>query len=64
MKYQIHIGEVFDLEAKKPKPAQTIIITEDQKQLIDEFANTEKDENLHTIYIINAIKFKMYPFFE
>jgi hypothetical protein len=66
MNYEIHIGEEMFLVngSIHKKPKQTIIITEDQFQVIKEFASTKKDKDLNTIYILNDVEFKVVPRFE
>ena len=46
MKYEIHIGERFDIEQKTTIPKQVIIITSDQLATIEEFAQIRKDSEL------------------
>lgn len=62
--YEIQIGEVFDLTLNAKKPKQIIIITAQQKEVIELFANQIKDAELNTIYIINDCEFRMIPYFE
>lgn len=62
--YEIHIGNVYDLESKINKPKQTIIITKEQLMVIEQFAYTRKDEDLNTIYILNHCEFKVTPHLE
>lgn len=67
MKYKIEIGKV--LRAKQDgllveAPQQTIIITEEQAEVIKEFAHTRKDKDLNTIYILNECEFRMVPHFD
>ena len=63
-KFEIHIGEIFDLESKTKKPKQTMIITREQFAVIEQFADTRKDEYLNTIYILNQCEFKVIPHFD
>jgi hypothetical protein len=62
-KYEIHIGEVYDMDLKTERPAQILIITPEQREVIETFANTRIDQNLNTIYIINDIDFRILPSF-
>lgn len=64
MDYEIHIGEIFDLGDQLPKPAQVIIITQDQFAIIEQFADTKKDRKLNTTYIINQCEFTVTPHFK
>lgn len=64
MKYEIQIGEVFDLGSREQRPKQTVIIDEAQRQLIEAFAHTRKDYELNTIYKINECEFRIIPHFE
>jgi hypothetical protein len=59
--YKIHIGEIFDLIANENRPKQTIYITDEQFEVITMFANTKKDADLNTVYIINDCEFKVIP---
>lgn len=63
-KFEIHIGEIYDLESKTKKPKQTMIITREQLAVIEQFADTRKDEDLNTIYRINQCEFKVLPHFD
>jgi hypothetical protein len=62
-KYEIHIGEIFDLTTNIKKPKLVLIITEDQLTIIEHFANQRKDANLNTIYILNECEFSIIPHF-
>ena len=62
-KYEIHIGEIFDLTTNSKKPKQTIIITQDQMVVIEQFASQRKDAGLNTIYKLNECEFRIYPHF-
>lgn len=64
MKYEIHIGEIFDLTTNSKKPKQTLIITEDQLGVIEQFADKRKDAELNTIYRLNECEFLVFPNFE
>lgn len=61
MEYEIHIGEVLDLKQGFFTPKQVITISHEQKEAIEYFADTKKDVNLNTIYIINNVRFKIIP---
>jgi len=63
MKYEIHIGEIFDLATSSKKPKQTLIITQEQLAVIEQFASQRKDAELNTIYKLNDCEFKIYPSF-
>ena len=62
-KFEINIGKIYDLESKTEKPKQTIIITREQFAVIEQFADTRKDEDLNTIYRLNQCEFKVMPHF-
>ena len=62
-KFEIHIGKTYDLESKTEKPKQTVIITREQFAVIEQFADTRKDEELNTIYRLNKCEFKVMPYF-
>lgn len=64
MNYIINIGEVFDVCLNTMKPKQTLIITNEQFEIIKQFANTEKDADLNTLYVINNSKFSVVPEFK
>ena len=59
-KYEIHIGEIFDLTTNLKKPKQTLIITDDQRAVIEQFASQRKDAELNTIYKLNECEFRIY----
>jgi hypothetical protein len=61
MKYEIQIGEVYDMNASKIIPKRRIIITEEQLSIIEELADIHRDEELDKIYKINACYFKVVP---
>lgn len=61
MTYEIQIGQSFDMSKGKLAPKTVIIISEDQKLIIDTFASTKKDEDLNTIYILNEVEFYIVP---
>lgn len=63
MKHEIHIWEVLDLETNSKRPKQTLIITDEQLSVIEQFASTRKDAELNTIYKLNDCEFKIYPHF-
>lgn len=63
-KFEIHIGKIYDLENKSEKPKQTMIITREQLAVIEQFADTRKDEDLNTIYRLNQCEFKVMPHFD
>ncbi len=62
-KYEIHIGECFDLLSNTKKPKQVLIITREQLAIIEHFANQRKDEELKTIYKLNDFEFTIIPHF-
>ena len=63
MKHEIQIGEVYDQETKSYKPKQTYIITDEQRYIIEMFADVKKDNELQPIYKINDCEFKLIPHF-
>jgi len=63
-KYEIRIGEVYDLETKTKEPKQTAIITREQLEVINMFADTRKDAELNTIYRLNECEFRIMPHWE
>ena len=63
-KFAIHIGKIYDLESKTEKPKLTMIITREQLALIEQFADTRKDEDLNIIYRLNKCEFKVIPYFD
>jgi len=63
-KYEIHIGEIFDLTTNLKKPKQTLIITQDQLAVIEQFADQRKDAELNTIYKLNECEFRILPHFD
>ena len=63
-KFEIHIGNIYDSESKSEKPKLTMIITREQFVVIEQFADTRKDEDLNTVYRINQCEFKVVPHFD
>ena len=63
-KYEIHIGEIFDLTTNLKKPKQVLIITQDQLAVIEQFADQRKDAELNTIYKLNECEFRILPHFD
>jgi hypothetical protein len=63
-KYEIHVGKIYDLDSKSYEPKLKWVITEEQFEVIKQFANTKKDKDLNTTYIINDIEFQVWPDFE
>lgn len=63
-KYEIHIGEIFDMTARENRPKQVIIISEDQKTIIEQFASQRKDAELNTIYKLNECEFRIHLHFD
>ena len=63
-KYEIHIGEIFDLTTSSKKPKQTLIITQDQLAVIEQFSDQRKDAELNTIYKLNECEFRILPHFD
>ena len=62
-KYEIHIGEVIEHPSGQKRPKQIMKITDEQRQIIEAFADLRKDENLNTVYKINQCEFRIYPDF-
>ena len=62
-KYEIHIGENFDLETNRHIPAKILILTKLQLDAILMFASIRKDELLNEVYKINDCEFKVFPYF-
>ena len=63
-KFAIHICKIYDLESKTEKPKKTMIITSQQFALIEQFADTRKDEDLDIIYRLNQCGLKVIPYFD
>jgi len=59
----ITIGEMFDIDKGSAVPKQTIEISNDQLAIIEMFASTRKDEDLNTVYKLNDIEFRVFPYF-
>lgn len=59
-KYEIHIGEVIEHPSGEKRPKQIMEITDEQRQIVEAFADTRKDENLNTIYKINQCEFTIH----
>jgi hypothetical protein len=63
-KYEIHIGEILDLTTNLKKPKHTLIITQDQLAIIEQFASQRKDAELNTIYKLNECEFRILLHFD
>lgn len=63
-KYEIHIGEIFDLATNSKRPERILIITEDQLTIIEQFANQRKDAELNIFYKLNECEFRIFPHFD
>lgn len=61
--YKIIIEQGRSLPDNKEVPIQEIIITEDQKFVIEQFADIKRDKHLNNIYKINKIEFSIEPIF-
>lgn len=61
MKYEIHIGRVYDPMDNSFKSEQVIIVNEDQLSILTHFANSRKDKHLNTVYKINECEFQVLP---
>ena len=59
MKYEIQIGTIYDCSTNGQKPKQTIIITEEQFQIIEHFAIINKDKDSNKVYKLNDCEFKI-----
>lgn len=66
MTWEIHIGQVMQLteQGSREIPRQVLIINDEVKSFIENFADTRKDEHLNTIYKINACEFTLHPCFK
>jgi ABC-type phosphonate transport system ATPase subunit len=62
--YEIHIGEILDLTNNSKKPKHTLIITQDQLAIIEQFASQRKDAELNTIYKLNECEFRILLHFD
>jgi hypothetical protein len=62
-KYEIHIGEIFDLTTNTKRPKQILVVTKEQHDAIIHFADQRKDAELNTIYKLNECEFSIKPLF-
>ena len=60
-KYEIQIGQVYDLELNRMRPKQTIEINQDQFDIIRRFATVEISPDLNRLYILNNTRFYIVP---
>jgi len=58
-KYEIHIGEIFDLTTNTKRPKQILVVTQEQHDAIIHFADQRKDAELNTIYKLNECEFSI-----
>ena len=64
MKYEIHIGNAFNMDTKMQDSKFKIIITQEQFILIEQFSDIELDAELKRTYIINKCRFTVQPHFD
>ncbi len=57
---EIWIGEQINVFNQK-QPNMMIPISQHEKEILQRFANTRKDKNMNTIYIINDVEFQIMP---
>ncbi len=64
--YEIHIVEMppSGVMWEPCQPKYRMIISKEQKQIIEEFAIIKKDKDFNTVYILNELEFKIVPHFE
>jgi|VirMetMinimDraft_7_1064189.scaffolds.fasta_scaffold55078_2 hypothetical protein len=63
-KYELHIGKAYNLETKMEDAKFKIIVTKEQMQVIEHFADIEMDAELNKTYILNKCRFKVVPHFD
>ena len=63
MFYEVQTGTYIDFETKQEKPIVIHIITEEERRILEFFADTRKDADFNTVYRINANEFKIVPQF-
>ncbi len=61
LNWRICMGEKLDLSSMMKKPEIEIPISESQKMIIEMLADKSVDANLETVYVINNLRFKIYP---
>lgn len=54
----------FDLTTNSKKPKNTLIVTQDQLAVIEQFADQRKDAELNTIYRLNECEFRILLHFD
>ena len=59
--YELHIGQKLCTETITWVPKQVLVITDDQREIIELFASRRKDADLNTVYAINNIDFTIHP---
>jgi len=62
-KYKIEMG-ISEMLDGTTQPKHTVLISEEQYNIILLFANVEHDSDMNKYYILNASKFKIVPYFE
>lgn len=62
-KYVIHIGDAYNMETQTKDAKIKIVISKEQFDIIDFFADVETDEELNKTYILNKCRFKVVPHF-
>jgi hypothetical protein len=66
MKYEIQIitSMTFNTETNQWGPSNKILITEEQKQLLEILCDMEINHELEKIYVLNKLRFKIVPYFK
>jgi len=59
--YEIHIGSIRTFGEGSEEPKQVIQINKSQFDIIEVFASIVIDEDLHRVYTLNNISFKVVP---
>lgn len=63
MEYEIHIGQVTNLDTLQPAPKLKFTITSEQFNVIEQFADIELDSELNKTYILNKCRFTVHLHF-
>lgn len=64
MKYNICIGEMWNMEQRMTQPAKMMSISEEQRDILILFAEKRIDKNCNPVYQIGPCEFTIQPDFE
>ena len=68
IRWELRLGEIqdynMDLLRNETRPRFTVVVSDDIKQFIEQFANVKISPNVDRLYIINDLQFTIHPYIE